>query len=326
MSLSPPFQQPTNTPQKIYGIWGDENGDDGDKPMVGEASISLATACFGTSMTGDNGHDDTDVLYIAFPGTDAVPGASGANWGATSWSAFETSIEALGNKLIARIGGGTPSSSSSSTTTSKPTTTKTTTSAATTSTVTCAWAGHCLGATCTTNDDCSDPWACISGKCALDPATNPTTTTTTKKTTTTTTTLKTSTTLKTTTTKTTSSTGTTTSCAWAGHCLGASCSTNDDCSDPWACISGKCAVDPSVTPPSTTPSYTCNWAGHCEGASCTSDGLCADQLGCDTTDKVCTMDGCAWAGHCLGAVCKSDDDCSDPYECNTGVGYCWYAT
>ena len=231
MPLFPRFQQATDNPHKIYGIWGDENGDDGDKPMVGEASISMATACFGTSMTGNNGHDETDVLYIAFPGTDAVPGASGANWGATSWSAFETSIEALGNKLIARIGGGSAASSSSSTT-SKATTTKTTSAAPTTSTVTCAWAGHCLGASCTTNDDCSDPWGCVSGKCALDAATSPSTT------------LKTSTITKTTTSS--APTTTATSCAWAGHCLGATCTTNDDCSDPWACISGKCAVDPAV--------------------------------------------------------------------------------
>ena len=50
--------------------------------MVGEASIAMATACFGTSMNGNNGHDETDVLYIAFPGADAVPGSSGADWGA----------------------------------------------------------------------------------------------------------------------------------------------------------------------------------------------------------------------------------------------------
>jgi hypothetical protein len=33
---------------QVYGIWGDTNGDDGDEAMVGEASISLATACFGS--------------------------------------------------------------------------------------------------------------------------------------------------------------------------------------------------------------------------------------------------------------------------------------
>lgn len=29
---------------------------------MGEASITLAQTCFGTSMTGDNGHDAADVL------------------------------------------------------------------------------------------------------------------------------------------------------------------------------------------------------------------------------------------------------------------------
>ncbi|KAK3313968.1 glycoside hydrolase family 75 protein [Apodospora peruviana] len=89
----------------FYGVWGDENGDDGDKPVVGEASISLATACFGKdSISGDNGHDEDDVLYIAFPGADAVPGANGANWDARNFDEFESSISKLGDSLVARIG------------------------------------------------------------------------------------------------------------------------------------------------------------------------------------------------------------------------------
>jgi hypothetical protein len=112
---------------KIYGVWGDENGDDGAHPMVGEASISLATACYGTSMTGDNGHDPDDVLYIAFPGSDAVPGANGADWAAANYAAFESSITALGDTLIARIGS---TSGGGGGTTPPPT---------------CSWAGHCAG-------------------------------------------------------------------------------------------------------------------------------------------------------------------------------------
>ncbi|KAJ9161003.1 Endo-chitosanase [Coniochaeta hoffmannii] len=127
----------------IYGVWGDENGDDGPHPMVGEASISLATACYGTGITGDNGHDQDDVLYIAFPGSDAVPGAGGANWAAANYAAFESSITALGDRLIARIGGGT--------TTPPPT---------------CSWAGHCAGAACADENDCSDDLTCVNGKCA----------------------------------------------------------------------------------------------------------------------------------------------------------------
>ncbi|KAL7902894.1 hypothetical protein HDV63DRAFT_362565 [Trichoderma sp. SZMC 28014] len=30
-------------------------------------------------------------------------------------------------------------------------------------------------------------------------------------------------------------------CSWAGHCLGASCSTDDDCSDALVCTNGKCS-------------------------------------------------------------------------------------
>ncbi|KAK0630312.1 fungal chitosanase of glycosyl hydrolase group 75-domain-containing protein [Bombardia bombarda] len=63
--------------QLVYGIWGDTNGDDGDKPMVGEASLALATACEGPSMTGNNGYDGTNILYVAFRGHDAVPGPKG---------------------------------------------------------------------------------------------------------------------------------------------------------------------------------------------------------------------------------------------------------
>lgn len=53
-------------------------------------------------MNGNNGHDEADVLYIAFPGDDAVPGSS-ANWGASNFQHFEDSITALGNKLVARL-------------------------------------------------------------------------------------------------------------------------------------------------------------------------------------------------------------------------------
>jgi hypothetical protein len=72
--------------------------------MVGEASISLATACFGNYIQGNTGYDTNDVLYIAFTGDDAVPGAKAARWNATSYAEFEQSIAAQGDKLIERIG------------------------------------------------------------------------------------------------------------------------------------------------------------------------------------------------------------------------------
>ncbi|KAG7135430.1 Endo-chitosanase like protein [Verticillium longisporum] len=94
--------------QLYYGIWGDTNGDDGDEAMVGEASISLATLCFGNSMNGDNGHDDNDVLFIAFTGSDAVPGNDGADWAANNATVFQESITERGNKLVERIGSAAP--------------------------------------------------------------------------------------------------------------------------------------------------------------------------------------------------------------------------
>ncbi|KAF4584141.1 putative chitosanase precursor [Ophiocordyceps camponoti-floridani] len=88
----------------VYGIWGDTNGDDGKKAMVGEASISLATACYGDSVDGDQGHDENDVLYLAFPGEAAVPGPDGAAWNASDPLEFERSLEPIGDMLVSGIG------------------------------------------------------------------------------------------------------------------------------------------------------------------------------------------------------------------------------
>ncbi|KAK0713733.1 chitosanase precursor [Lasiosphaeria miniovina] len=133
--------------QLMYGVWGDTNGDDDPDPLVGEASLSLATACFGNSMTGDNGHDTEDVLYIGFTGAGAVPGADGADWAAASFAAFESSIAALGDQLVAKIG----STSGGSTTTTG---------------MGCSWDGHCAGAPCGDENDCSDDLVCKRGLCA----------------------------------------------------------------------------------------------------------------------------------------------------------------
>ncbi|KAH8880888.1 fungal chitosanase [Thozetella sp. PMI_491] len=98
----------------FYGVWGDKNGDDGPHPMVGEASISLATACYGSRINGNSGHDADDVLYLAFPGSKAVPGAQGAKWNATSFEEFHSSIQALGDTLVASINGTSAGSSNGS--------------------------------------------------------------------------------------------------------------------------------------------------------------------------------------------------------------------
>lgn len=95
---------------QFYGLWGDSNGHHGERPSVGEASLSLATACYGKGMNGGSGsnssHNEADVLYIAFTGKDAVPGRAGAHWRADHFDAFHNSIESLGNKLVNRIGRG----------------------------------------------------------------------------------------------------------------------------------------------------------------------------------------------------------------------------
>ncbi|KAK0123521.1 hypothetical protein ONS96_010503 [Cadophora gregata f. sp. sojae] len=141
----------------FYGVWGDENGDDGPRAVIGEASISMATLCFGTSVNGNNGHDETDVLYLAFTGADAVPGANGAKWNAKSAVEFEASLATLGDKLVKRIAGGaTPPPGTTLTTTAKP---PTATCAA------CTWTGHCAGASCATADDCDGDLVCTGGTC-----------------------------------------------------------------------------------------------------------------------------------------------------------------
>ena len=87
--------------QLIYGVWGDVNGADDGISLVGEASLALATACFGQSRTAHNGHEASDVLYLAFSGRHAVPRR--ANWGARNYVDFETSISALGDSLVAGV-------------------------------------------------------------------------------------------------------------------------------------------------------------------------------------------------------------------------------
>ncbi len=83
-------------------MWGDTNGDDGP-PLIGEASLSLATQCFGSSMNDNNGHPQDDVLYIAFPGSSAQTVKQHADYAATSYSDFENSIQDLENQLIAKL-------------------------------------------------------------------------------------------------------------------------------------------------------------------------------------------------------------------------------
>jgi hypothetical protein len=75
----------------------------GNGSLISESSIALATACFGDGVDVKNGHEETDVLYIAFQGSNAVPGASGADWGADNYDDFAASIESLGDALIQKF-------------------------------------------------------------------------------------------------------------------------------------------------------------------------------------------------------------------------------
>ncbi|GJN81804.1 glycoside hydrolase family 75 [Purpureocillium lilacinum] len=134
----------------FYGVWGDTNGDDGP-PLIGEVSDSLGRACYGSAVNGNAAHDENDVLYIAFTGSDAVPGANGAKWNAKSFSEFESSLGSLGDKLVQRIagggGGGSPGDPPASD---------------------CSWEGHCLGDKCSKDGDCDGELVCKAKKCAVD--------------------------------------------------------------------------------------------------------------------------------------------------------------
>ncbi|ATY58674.1 endo-chitosanase [Cordyceps militaris CM01] len=86
--------------QVHYGIWGDTNGG----TSTGEASLAMGNLCFPNEhLTGNNGHDGKDVLYIAFTGADTVPGKNGANWKAKNSDDFAKSIKSLGDKLVGRL-------------------------------------------------------------------------------------------------------------------------------------------------------------------------------------------------------------------------------
>ncbi|KAG0641302.1 putative chitosanase [Tuber brumale] len=84
--------------QFFYAVWGDTNGG----TLVGEASISLATACFGQGITGNNGHPDTDVLYLVFTGNRAATNST-VDWKAETFQDFESSLEPFGKPLLDEV-------------------------------------------------------------------------------------------------------------------------------------------------------------------------------------------------------------------------------
>ena len=84
-------------------MWGDGQGGERNKAFVGEASLAMGELLFGDAISGDTSHEPNDVMYIAFTGSDAVPGANGAAWAAATKEEFVDSINGLCDKLIKRI-------------------------------------------------------------------------------------------------------------------------------------------------------------------------------------------------------------------------------
>ncbi|KAF3904456.1 hypothetical protein ABW20_dc0103329 [Dactylellina cionopaga] len=154
--------------QLFYSVWGDTNGCDGND-FTGEASISLAQMCFPKDgLNGNNGHEPHDVLYLAFTGSDAVVGPKNANWKAKSASDFQKSLKTFGDSILKKKFGSVAPRSSTKTSGTKITSTKTITKPCNTPPpqATCSWSGHCAGASCKTENDCSDSLVCKNGKCA----------------------------------------------------------------------------------------------------------------------------------------------------------------
>lgn len=71
---------------------------------MGEASLAMGELLFGDEINGTVSHEPNDVMYIAFTGDDAAPGANGALWAADTKEEFVESINGLCDELIQRIG------------------------------------------------------------------------------------------------------------------------------------------------------------------------------------------------------------------------------
>ncbi|KAF2014748.1 glycoside hydrolase family 75 protein, partial [Aaosphaeria arxii CBS 175.79] len=85
--------------QLFYGVWGDVNGG----KLVGETSMAVGDLCFpNEDLSGNKGHGDHDVLYLAFPGDEALPD-SDTKWKASSTAEFEESLATVGDGLVAKL-------------------------------------------------------------------------------------------------------------------------------------------------------------------------------------------------------------------------------
>jgi hypothetical protein len=88
------------------------------------------------------------------------------------------------------------------------------------------------------------------------------------------------------------------SCTWLDHCLGATCTNENDCDGELVCSSGICASDNSNVP-AVDPNVnsSCTWLDHCLGATCTNENDCDGDLVCSS--GVCaTIDTSLNSPHC----------------------------
>ncbi|KAL7920646.1 glycoside hydrolase family 75 protein [Trichoderma austrokoningii] len=96
---------PSMKPLSVMAVvCNNQVGDTNGGTSTGEASLALGKLCFpNDDLSGDNGHDPKNVMFIGFTGQGAVPGKSSANWAAKNTNDFENSIKALGDKLVAGL-------------------------------------------------------------------------------------------------------------------------------------------------------------------------------------------------------------------------------
>ncbi|KAK8131064.1 glycoside hydrolase family 75 protein [Apiospora sp. TS-2023a] len=87
----------------FYGLWADTNNDTVSQPLVGQLSVAMAKMCYGEhAVETQQRLDASDLMFLAFTGTQAAPGYYGADWGAKTPAEFEQGLALLGNKLIKR--------------------------------------------------------------------------------------------------------------------------------------------------------------------------------------------------------------------------------
>ncbi|KAK6850921.1 fungal chitosanase [Apiospora arundinis] len=85
----------------VFGLWADTNNDTVRQPLVGQFSVAMAKMCYGEhAVETQQPLDTSDLIFLAFTGTQATPGYYGADWDAETPEEFEKGLALLGNKLI----------------------------------------------------------------------------------------------------------------------------------------------------------------------------------------------------------------------------------